>query len=159
MEARMANVDSGLLLQKFPKLKAIKSKIKFYTKAGNTVRVDQLHEEAIQVIIDSLWDKYDEDKSGALDQVETKTFVKEIMAGLGQEVTFSDEGFEELFISFDKDGSGNVEKDEMVEFVKKLLPRDWANDTEVMSSDEEEPSVASIESGRKSHASIKPLVE
>jgi len=40
MEARMKHVNSALLLEKFPKLKAIKVKIQFYTKAGNDVRVN-----------------------------------------------------------------------------------------------------------------------
>ncbi len=30
---------------------------------------------------------------------------------------FSDEGFEEIFIKFDKDGSGTIDKDEMFIFM------------------------------------------
>ncbi len=34
---------------------------------------------------------------------------------------FSDEGFEEIFIKFDKDGSGTIDKDEMFIFMQQLL--------------------------------------
>ena len=36
----------------------------------------------------------------------------------GNDLEFSDEGFEEVFRDFDKDNSGTVEKDEMVEFLR-----------------------------------------
>jgi Ca2+-binding EF-hand superfamily protein len=34
---------------------------------------------------------------------------------------FSQEAFDEVFATFDKDGSGTVEKPEMVVFIKQLL--------------------------------------
>ena len=33
---------------------------------------------------------------------------------------FNDGDFEECFSEFDKDGSGTIEKEEMVEFIKKV---------------------------------------
>merc|ERR1711943_175808 len=78
-------------------------------------------EQAIQGVIDQIWDTYDVDKSGALDKAETKKFVQDTLGNLGSGDEFSDEAFDEVFATFDKDGSGTVEKSEMVVFVKQLL--------------------------------------
>ena len=78
-------------------------------------------EQAIQGVIDQIWDTYDVDKSGALDKEETKKFVQDTLGNLGSGDEFSDEAFDEVFATFDKDGSGTVEKSEMVVFVKQLL--------------------------------------
>jgi len=40
-----------------------------------------------------LWDKFDTDKSGALDLIETKNLFKEILDGIGQKFEFTDEAF------------------------------------------------------------------
>ena len=83
-------------------------------------------EQAIQAVIDQIWDTYDKDKSGALDKDETKAFVKDTLGNLGGgDDGFSDEAFDEVFKTFDKDGSGTVEKAEMVVFIKQLL-QGWA---------------------------------
>jgi len=78
-------------------------------------------EQAIQAVIDQIWDTYDKDKSGALDKQETKQFVKDTLGNLGGGDEFSDEAFDEVFSTFDKDQSGTVEKNEMVVFIKQLL--------------------------------------
>ena len=83
-------------------------------------------EQAIQGVIDQIWDTYDVDKSGALDKQETKKFVQDTLGNLGSGDEFSDEAFDEVFATFDKDGSGTVEKSEMVVFVKQLLGGSWA---------------------------------
>ena len=82
-------------------------------------------EQAIQGVIDQIWDTYDVDKSGALDKQETKKFVQDTLGNLGSGDEFSDEAFDEVFATFDKDGSGTVEKSEMVVFVKQLLGGSW----------------------------------
>ena len=82
-------------------------------------------EQAIQGVIDQIWDTYDVDKSGALDKQETKKFVQDTLGNLGSGDEFSDEAFDEVFATFDKDNSGTVEKSEMVVFVKQLLGGSW----------------------------------
>ena len=52
---------------------------------------------------------------------ETKKFVKDTLGNLSGGDEFSDEAFDEVFATFDKDGSGTVEKAEMVIFIKQLL--------------------------------------
>ena len=83
-------------------------------------------EQAIQGVIDQIWDTYDVDKSGALDKEETKKFVQDTLGNLGSGDEFSDEAFDEVFSTFDKDNSGTVEKNEMVVFIKQLLGGQWA---------------------------------
>jgi len=78
-------------------------------------------EQAIQGVIDQIWETYDVDKSGALDKEETKKFVQDTLGNLGSGDEFSDEAFDEVFSTFDKDNSGTVEKNEMVVFIKQLL--------------------------------------
>ena len=78
-------------------------------------------EQAIQAVIDQIWDTYDDDKSGQLDKAETKKFVADTLGNLGSGDEFSDTAFDEVFGTFDKDGSGTVDKQEMVQFIKQLL--------------------------------------
>ena len=61
-------------------------------------------EEAIQGVIDQIWDTYDVDRSGELDKDETKKFVKDTLGNLSGGDEFSDEAFDEVFSTFDKDG-------------------------------------------------------
>ena len=88
-------------------------------------------EQAIQGVIDQIWETYDVDKSGALDKEETKKFVQDTLGNLGSGDEFSQEAFDEVFATFDKDNSGTVEKEEMVTFIKQLLG--WAPTIEISS--------------------------
>jgi Ca2+-binding EF-hand superfamily protein len=78
-------------------------------------------EEAIKGVIDNIWDKYDDDKSGALDRDETKKFVQDTLGNLGSGDGFDQVTFDKVFEKFDKDNSGTVEKDEMVFIIKEIL--------------------------------------
>ena len=78
-------------------------------------------DQAIQDVIDDIWETYDVDKSGALDKEETKNFVQDTLGNLGNGEAFSPDTFDEVFTSFDKDNSGTVEKSEMVVFIKQLM--------------------------------------
>jgi hypothetical protein len=51
---------------------------------------------------------------------------------------FDDDGFDEIFDSFDPDGSGQVDKDEMVEFIKNLMFQANNNGDEEGQGEEEE---------------------
>ena len=54
-------------------------------------------EEAIQGVIDQIWDTYDVDRNGYLDKDETKKFVKDTLGNLSGGDEFSDEAFDEVF--------------------------------------------------------------
>jgi Ca2+-binding EF-hand superfamily protein len=62
-----------------------------------------------------LWDKYDEDGSGALDVKETKALTKDIMDMVGS--AFNKDDFERAFKAMDVDGNGVVDRTEMVGFL------------------------------------------
>ena len=63
-------------------------------------------------LINQIWHKYDVDGNGELDYKETKTYVKDTIGDI------SDEIFQHIFNTFDKDDSGAIGKEEMVEFLK-----------------------------------------
>lgn len=73
----------------------------------------------------NIWDKYDIDKSGELDRVETKLFLTETMDELiGNKyggIKISDKEFQNLFNIFDIDNSGTIDKQEMVGFIKNFF--------------------------------------
>ena len=74
-------------------------------------------DDIIAKLIDEIWDKYDIDNSGALDREETKRFVMETLSDLSDDgcvANFSDSEFDQCFAEFDKDGSGTIERSEMV---------------------------------------------
>ena len=51
-------------------------------------------EQAVQAVIDQIWEKYDINKRGALDKEETKKFVIDTLGNLGSGDDFSDEAFD-----------------------------------------------------------------
>ena len=67
-------------------------------------------------MVDTLWDKFDNDGSGSLDKFETKKFVTEVIGG-----AFDNAAFDEIFTTFDKDASGTVDKSEMVDFIGLIV--------------------------------------
>ena len=72
----------------------------------------------IHGIIDNIWEAYDVDKTGALDKEVFRKLVQDTIGKLGSSDEYSEEAYNEVFATFDKDGSGTVEKNEMVIFIK-----------------------------------------
>ena len=54
-------------------------------------------EQAIQGVIDQLWDTYDIDGNGSLDKEETKKFVQDTIGNLGSVDEISPEDYDEAF--------------------------------------------------------------
>lgn len=81
-------------------------------------------------MIDEVWAKYDVDKNGFLDKIETKKFVLDTLGKFEARTQFSDEMFEEVFKMFDKNNSGTVEKAEMATFIKQLAGIDMDDNYE-----------------------------
>ena len=69
-------------------------------------------ELAIQGVIDQIWATYNVENSGALDKEETKSLIKDTLGSLPNDIggRFSEEAFGEVFTTFDKEGSGTIEK-------------------------------------------------
>ena len=74
----------------------------------------------ISKCVDDIWDKFDTDKSGALDRSETKEFIKKALHNIEENESFSEEDFDACFKEFDRDGSGLIEKEEMTHFIMKI---------------------------------------
>jgi Ca2+-binding EF-hand superfamily protein len=87
-------------------------------------------EQEINDMIDEVWAKYDVDKNGYLDKIETKKFVLDTLGKFEARTQFSDEMFEEVFKMFDKNNSGTVEKAEMATFIKQLAGIDMDDNYE-----------------------------
>ena len=71
--------------------------------------------------VDDIWELYDTDQSGVLNKSQTKNFVIDTLKNLRPDDKFSDEAFSDVFKSFDRDNSGNVEKKEMFYFIKHIM--------------------------------------
>ena len=71
-------------------------------------------DSVIAKCVDEIWEKYDNDNSGALDKDETKRFVQDTLTDMADGAGFSDTDFDQCFSEFDKDNSGTIEKNEMV---------------------------------------------
>ena len=67
-----------------------------------------------------IWAQFDKDGTGALNKTECKTFIKDLLARLGEEPKISEDEFNELFKDFDEDGNGTVSKDEMSLFLRQV---------------------------------------
>ena len=65
-------------------------------------------------LVDSIWLNYDADKSGTLDKEETGKFVKDYMTSIGFQDAFNEDIFSHMFNDFDDDGSGTLEKHELI---------------------------------------------
>ena len=73
-----------------------------------------------EALADQLWKEYDDDNTGSLDKEETWEFVKLSLSKLWADFQLSPEAFDKVFAVLDADGSGTIEKGEMVEFLRQL---------------------------------------
>jgi len=85
------------------------------TKTKKTDDVDAV----IRKCVDDIWKEYNTNKSGSLNKEQTRKFVMDTLSDMQDGNEFTEADFEECFKEFDKDGSGSIDKDEMVFFIKK----------------------------------------
>lgn len=74
----------------------------------------------IKKCVDDIWKDYGKKGSDSLSKDETRKFVMETLASMRDDETFTEADFEACFKEFDLDGSGTIEKEEMVMFIKKV---------------------------------------
>ena len=70
--------------------------------------------QAIANTVNQVFEKYDRNQNGVLDLDETREFVKDTLLDNGMGSQFSEEAFQEVMESFDKDGDGFVGKHELI---------------------------------------------
>ena len=71
--------------------------------------------------VNDIWHDYDTNGDGILDKEETKAFVRETLQDMNDGKEFREADWMDCFKAFDKDGSGSIEKPEMVTFIKHVL--------------------------------------
>jgi hypothetical protein len=77
-----------------------------------------MSDQEIQNVIEQIWSIYDIDNSGALDKKETKKLMMDTLGRLPHDQLYSEDVFSKTFTSLDKNGSGTIEKREMLPFVR-----------------------------------------
>ena len=73
----------------------------------------------IKNMAEVMWSNYDIDQDNALNKKEAKCFVNDIMSSVSTQ--FDQSEFNRVFKEMDADGNGMIEKDEMVQFLTKIL--------------------------------------
>lgn len=81
------------------------------------IEKDRIYKDAIEKI----WDQFDVDKTGALDRVETKSFLTTVLANVPPPNNYDESKFEDTFAAMDKNNNGKIERKEMVMFVKNIM--------------------------------------
>ena len=71
--------------------------------------------------VDELWAQYDTDGNGHLDKTETMRLVKGLMTSLNISSDFSEKDFDLCFSEFDIENTGQITKENMVNYIKKLV--------------------------------------
>lgn len=73
------------------------------------------------MIVDEIWNNYDFDHSGTLEEDEMRKFIQDLMPEMSSGFKFCECAFQKIFKEFDDDGSGAVRKSEMTLFIKRIL--------------------------------------
>jgi len=84
-------------------------------------KVDLIDDEAVKNMLDDIWETYDLEKNGSLNKEETKKLCQDTfgVTESGEEIT--DELFDEMFLSIDKNKNGKVEREELFTYMKYFL--------------------------------------
>ena len=75
----------------------------------------------IQEAVNSIFDKYDKDKSGSLDKAELKKIIEDIFASMKDSRKITDDDAQKVLTAMDKDKDGTVSKAELVQIIKRLV--------------------------------------
>ena len=76
-------------------------------------------QDLIREQVHKIWVKFDINRSGALDKVETANFLKDFCAANGKQAP-SMQTFTRFFLEFDKNRDGLISKQEMARFIKSF---------------------------------------
>ena len=76
-------------------------------------------EKKVRELGDEIFEQYSAGKN-YIQKEDLKEFIKGIMFDSGEGDAWNDEDFEKGYMQFDKDGSGQIERDEFDAFVKRF---------------------------------------
>jgi len=77
-------------------------------------------DNVINKCVNDIWKEYGKKGSDSLSKDQTRKFVMETLSDMRDNEAFTEADFEACFKEFDLDGSGTIEKKEMVIFIKKV---------------------------------------
>ncbi len=71
--------------------------------------------------IDLFMKTHDRDSSGFLDKKETRSFLSEIITNMGMKDTMSKDDYDEIYVKFDLNGDGMIQKIEIKKLMMNML--------------------------------------
>ena len=77
-------------------------------------------DQVLRQTVDQIWDVYDADGNGLMDFEETKVFLNDYMEKFGTGEKLSNRELKILFKEIDDDGSGELDKEEIIELLKAV---------------------------------------
>lgn len=78
-------------------------------------------EQQIKLAIETIFMKYDVDKSGSLDLAEVKTVINDAFRNSGCPRNITEDDIKKFVSSVDSDSDGSISKDELFLVFKKLI--------------------------------------
>lgn len=86
-----------------------------FDRKGYFTELDYIRDQ-----VNKIWFKYDVNRSGALDKIETANFLKDFCAAQRKPAP-NMQTFHRFFFDFDKNRDGLIQKQEMARFIKSFL--------------------------------------
>ena len=77
-------------------------------------------DKVMRQTVDQIWDVYDADGNGVMDFEETKVFLNDYMGKFGKGEKLSNRELKILFKEIDEDGSGELDKEEIIVLLKAV---------------------------------------
>ena len=77
-------------------------------------------DKVMRQTVDQIWDVYDADGNGVMDFEETKVFLNDYMGKFGSGEKLSNRELKILFKEIDEDGSGELDKEEIIVLLKAV---------------------------------------
>ena len=83
-------------------------------------------DDQLRQAIDAIFNKYDTDKSGTLEQNEIFQLINDAFKSLGRNREVSVQEVNQFISAIDKNGDGKIAKPELFEILKKLINSAWS---------------------------------
>lgn len=78
-------------------------------------------DEQLRQAIDAIFNKYDTDKSGTLEEEEIFNLIRDAFKSLGRNREVSPQEVNQFITAIDKNSDGKISKTELFEILKKLI--------------------------------------
>lgn len=82
-------------------------------------------DDQLRQAIDAIFNKYDTDKSGTLEENEIFNLINDAFKSLGRNREVSQQEVKQFISAIDKNGDGKIAKPELFEILKQLINSGW----------------------------------